>query len=236
MLSDKSRVKILGILFLYAFVSSLLGIMLSGLMSPSFINNETLLSNIAVNTMRIQISILIDITACVAVVAMGVLLFNILKVQNRILALLGLSLFLIEASILAVSKISIFPLLQLSRDYLNSGYGYSHVYQIAANLLVIFHNSSYLVLQFFYSLGGIIFFYLFYKLQAIPHLLSSIGLLVFAILLSDAILTVLGYNPGIILKLPEALFEIFIGMWLIIKGINLRSCISLLSTTGLNNE
>lgn len=221
MKSEQKTARILGVLFLYAFISSVLGIVLSGLMSPSFTKSNDLFSNVLVNSMRMKFSILTDLTASVSVIAMGVLLFNSLKRQNYNLAMIGLGLFFTEAIVLAISKISIFALLYLSREYqaiINSN---QIILQSLGNVLVIFHNSGYLILQFFYSLGGIFFLYLFYKSKFIPSSISITGIIVFILLLTDAISVVLGFNVGIILKLPEALFEILIGIWLIFKGFNL---------------
>jgi uncharacterized membrane protein len=218
--SGKKTARILGVVFLLAFVTGILGIVLSGLISSSFTGSQKLLINVAENSMQMRVSILIDLIAAASVVALGTLLFESLKGYNRTIALLGLGLFFVEAVMLAVSRISVFSLLRLSNLYTKATPADHAYFKTLGSLLVGFSNSGYLILQFFFNLGGIMFYFLFYQSKLVPRFLAIWGLFAMTLSLTSCVLNILDQDAGMLFAIPNVLFEPFIGIWLIIKGFN----------------
>jgi hypothetical protein len=64
---------------------------------------------------------------------------------------------------------------------------------------------------------------MFYRAQLVPRLLAVWGLIGYAILLSGSVLQVLGFNLSSIQAIPGGLWELFIGVWLIVKGFSSSS-------------
>jgi len=73
----------------------------------------------------------------------------------------------------------------------------------------------------FFCLGGILWYYLFYRSKYIPRVLSVWGLLAVSLALIGTLLVIFDLEPLIILVIPNGLFELTIGLWLMLKGIRL---------------
>ena len=87
---------------------------------------------------------------------------------------------------------------------------------------MIFRDSAkfeYTIHLLFFNLGGMLWYYLFYKSKFIPRGLSGFGLVAAFLASIGASLTILGRDPGPIMFAPTALFELSIGLWLVVKGI-----------------
>jgi len=237
--SNKKTARITGVIFLIAFVTSVLGILLSGLSDPSFTESTDLLINVSANSMKMRISILFDLLSSASVVALGIGLFASLKEQNKNIALMGLSFFVAEAIMLAVSRISVFSLLQLSEEYVKAGAPDSSYFHTLGQLFVHDSDSAYLIVQFFYGLGALTFYYLFFKSKLIPRFISVWGYIATAIMLAGALLLILDqFTAGDIIDwitgIPTGLLEIFIGVWLIVKGFNSSAIVSQSAKTDIN--
>ena len=82
------------------------------------------------------------------------------------------------------------------------------------------------VTSIIYGAGSILFFYLFFKSNYIPRLLAVFGLF------ASALVPIMGFSFLIVPQPPQMLqlgwapifaTEILVGLWLLFKGINLRS-------------
>jgi hypothetical protein len=81
------------------------------------------------------------------------------------------------------------------------------------------------IVLIFIGVGGTIFCYLFYKSGYIPKLLAAWGILTYLIMLLlsfTSILTPISDSVKLVFYAPGGLFEIFLGFWLLIKGVNLQ--------------
>ena len=85
------------------------------------------------------------------------------------------------------------------------------------------------------GLAGLMFYYLLYQSKLIPRFISVWGLIGAAFYLTGGLLEIFGYNLGLILSLPMGFNEIFLGVWLIVKGFN-SSIINSQSTKTDKNE
>ena len=72
-----------------------------------------------------------------------------------------------------------------------------------------------------YCLGAYMFYYLLFKSKLIPRFISVWGLIAVAILFTEMMLITFGDSLRMILMIPMGLNEIFLGIWLIVKGFNL---------------
>jgi len=171
--------------------------------------------------MQMRISILLALFTSVAIIVLAVLLFVVLHKQNKTIALIALGLYLAEAIVLAVSKIGAFALIHLSLEYVKAGASDSSNFQILGTLFFGVDRWGDTIHMLFFCLGGILWYYLFYRSNYIPRILSLWGILAVSLALIGTLLVIFDLEPLIILVIPNGLFELTIGIWLMLKGIRL---------------
>jgi hypothetical protein len=187
---------LVGVLFLIATMTFSTG---SFLIRSFFIDENP-------NQTSLLIGALLEIACGMAVTGIGVLMFPILKTFNRRLASGYVVFRIIECAIIVAGGIYMVSLLSPIWKYE-------------------------MVLFLFTGLGGLIFSYLLYQSNLIPRLLSVLGLIGYALLSIGVLLDLLGYlsmntNAGMLLYIPGGLFELFLPVWLFIKGFNSSSITS----------
>ena len=69
-------------------------------------------------------------------------------------------------------------------------------------------------------MGGILFYTLFFKSKYVPVVLSLWGIAAASLGFIGTLLEILGYDVPLYVFLPILPFELAIGIWLIVKGIN----------------
>jgi hypothetical protein len=216
--SGKNIPRFLGAAFFIVAVLSMLQMilslftLLSGSISDSFVN-------IANNPTQMRISILLALFTSVGIVVLAVLLFVVLHKQNKIIALVALGWWLIEAATLAVSKIGAFALIPLSLEYVKAGAPDSSYLQILGTLFFGVDRWGDNIHMLFFELGGILWYTLFFRSKYIPRALSLWGIVAVSLALIGTLLLIFGLEPIIILVIPNGLFELTIGLWLMVKGI-----------------
>jgi len=190
MKSTRKTAIIVGLLFLVSTLTFMIG---SNLIQ-SFLVDETQ------NKSPLILGVILEIICGVAVVGIGVLMFPILKLFNKRLALGYVIFRIIECTIIIVGGIYLLSLLKLMWKY----------------EMIIF---------VFTALGGLIFSYLLYLSKLIPRYLSGLGIIGYAILFLGVALNMFGLlnindGAGMLIYLPGGLFELFLPIWLFIKGFN----------------
>ena len=166
-----------------------------------------------------QMSILFEMITSLGIVALGALLFLVLQKQNKAIALVALGWYMAEAIIVAVSKINAFSLIPLSQEFVKAGSPDSSYFQTLGTLFLGAERSGSTIYMLFFSLGAILFYYLFYKSRYIPRVLSAWGLVAAHLALIATLLTFFGRDL-ILIALPNLPFEITVGIWLMVKGID----------------
>jgi len=126
-----------------------------------------------------------------------------------------------------------FPILKMFSKNLALGYAIFRIIECA----IIIIGGTYLlsrlklmwnyemIIFIFTGLGGLIFSYLLYQSKLIPRHLSVLGIIGYTMLLLGVSLNMLGYvdinaGAGMLLYLPGGLFELFLPLWLFVKGFN----------------
>jgi len=181
---------IVGLLFLVSTLTFMIGSKLI----QSFLIDETQ------NKSPLILGVILEIICGVAVVGIGVLMFPILKLFNKRLAFGYVIFRVIECTIIIVGGIYLLSLLKLMWKY----------------EMIIF---------VFTALGGLILSYLLYLSKLIPRYLSGLGIIGYAILFLGVTLNMFGLiningGAGMLIYLPGGLFELFLPLWLFVKGFN----------------
>ena len=86
-------------------------------------------------------------------------------------------------------------------------------------------NTGLDVVLIFIGFGGTLFCYLFFKSKYIPRILAAWGIFTYLSMLFLAMTSILVPNLSETVKMafyaPGGLFEIIIGLWLLVKGVNI---------------
>jgi hypothetical protein len=190
MKSTKRIAVIVGLLFLVSTLTFMIG------------SNQirSFLIDVSQNKSPLFLGVILEIICGVAVVGIGVLMFPILKLFNKRLALGYVIFRVIECTIIIVGGIYLLSLLEFMWKY----------------EMIIF---------VFTALGGLIFSYLLYLSKLVPRYLSGLGIIGYLILFLGVVLDMFSIfnindGAGMLLYLPGGLFELFLPIWLFIKGFN----------------
>ena len=220
---EMNTARLLGAAQLIVFVSSMLG----GLMLTSVIGSggiSDILVNISKNLTRMRISIVVVLVDSLVIVVLGVLFYIVFYKEYKIIALVALGCFLAEAITLAVSKIGAYGLIPLSQEFVEAGAPEPSYFQTLGDFLYYgVDRQGYDIHMLFFCLGGILWYYLFYISGYIPRALSIWGLAAVCLLLIPTLLVLYDrdfFPAAGILALPYAPYELFLGVWLIVKGFN----------------
>jgi hypothetical protein len=215
--SDKNTVRLLGAAFLLQAVASAVSglILLQPLIVPGNITES--MTNIANNALQMRASIVVEMITAIGIVMIGVLMYVILKKQNRKIAIVAMGLYLVEAAILAVSRIPAFALLRISQESVIAGH--PDYLQTLGNLFYESQSFGYDLHMLPFALGATLFYYLFFKSGFLPRILSLWGLIAAPLALIGILFALLGYDVPIFVFLPNLPFELGIGVWLMVKGI-----------------
>jgi hypothetical protein len=215
--SDNNASRVLGVAFLLQAVTSLVSgaILLKPLLVPGNITES--MTNIANNALLVRASIFGDVITAIGIVFLGAILFVTLRKQNENIALVALGLYILEAALLAASRIATFSLLRISQEYVTTGQ--------PADLQTI-GTVAFETMDFGYTLhllpaclGAILFYYLIYKSGIVPRALALWGLITMPLVLIGTLLVIAGYEVPFFIYLPYAPFEFAIGVWILIRGI-----------------
>ncbi len=228
--SNRKTAIIAGALFLTAIVAWLVGYSLI----ESVTSAPEYLTNVSANENRVIIGALIELINSVAVVGIAVTLFPILKQHNERIALGYVGFRIIEATVLAVSLIFPLSLITLGREYVKAGASGATYFQNLGDLLLAGRYWSGQMVPIFVGLGGLMLCYLLYRSKLVPRFISVWGLIGYALLITVPLSEIFGYSEGVILGLPVGLFEIFLAIWLIVKGFNSSAIVAESAKTAEN--
>jgi hypothetical protein len=215
--------RIAGIAYLATIVLGIVGVnfIASNLVVPG--DDPATVKNITENGLLFRVGIASEILMYVLVVLLSFALYVVLKKVNRNLALLALLWRLAEAIVGAATTIvsGLIPLLILGRETPFQPEQIQYLVGLFLNVRVAGLD----VVLIFIGMGGTLFFYLFFKSRYIPRLLAVWGMVTYMIMLILSFVSILVPNISESTKLifyaPGGLFEIVVGLWLLVKGIDL---------------
>ncbi len=215
--TNQKTARIVGVLFVIVMVTWFLGMVL---VEPVITVPDYLL-NISLHESRVMIGVLLELIEVAGVVAIIFMMFPILKQQNERLALGYTAFRILECTMLIAAALCALLLITLSHEYASAGAADAAYYQtLGALTMAVRGEWSTLILAIFYGLGGLIFFYLLYQAALIPRWISIIGLVGATLVTAGTVLAFLGIDVRMFFGLRMGLIEVFLGVWLIVKGFN----------------
>jgi hypothetical protein len=223
--TQQKAARVAGFLYLIIIITSILSMILveSKLVVPG--DAAATVNNIMANELLFRIGAAYDLIMFASVVILSVALYVILKTVNKNLALLALSWRLAEAILGCVAALSSLIVLLLLNGEIYSAAFATQQLQALVGLFLDVRSAALTLVFVFLSLGTIVFCYLFFKSKYIPRILAAFGIFSFLLMLIGSFVSILLPDYAAILQFafaPAALFEIVIGLWLLIKGVNVE--------------
>lgn len=206
--------KFLGITLFTQAVTSLIG---GSIFLGPFDSNEITdasMRAIANSTQVAYISMLLQMITGVVIIMLGVAMYRAAGHKGKTIAVIALSMYILEAVLLAVGQVFIFGLVQASQMYSISG---------DANLLAL--GKVLLSCREFagemamipFGVGAILFYYLLMKAKVLPKWLALWGLVTVPLILVCVPLATFGIETSFVLLVPYVPFEFFTGIYILIK-------------------
>jgi hypothetical protein len=217
-MSDSKRdARVVGILFIVASVTAIIG----GSMAALPLEDADYLLGLAGQDTQVISGVLLLVVQTVAVVGIAVLLYPVLRLEHSGLALGYVAARTIEGVLVLVGALSVLALVTLSRDQAEA-VGAPPLGEVLAAT----YDWSYLLgPMLFFSVSALILYPMLLRARLVPAWLPVWGLAGGLLLLARTVAELYGADlSGVaqgLLAAPIGINEMVLALWLIIKGFNL---------------
>ncbi len=205
----RTTAKVVGALYILGFVVGIAG---------SVLGTPEQLETVSARSMMIAIGALLWVSAAAGDAAHGVLMFPILKQKNERIALGYFGARIVEAAVIAVSALFILLQIPLGAEFLKASASETSYLQSLSGLFAQSQAYSYQIGMVTLGMAGLTLCYGFSRTKLVPQFFIIWGFIGYVSFLGGSILEILGFNLQLLHTLPGGLWEISIGIWLIIKG------------------
>jgi hypothetical protein len=220
--SSRSRMvssRLIGALFLAGFLSYGVGFALV----TSVVGKPDFLATVPAHRTTLALGAFLMLMNSVVDVGKGVLFFPILESHGKRTALAYLAAMIFEVVLLAVGVLSLLMIIPVAQAGVDAGPASagpaSAGWATALGSLAVASNTmAYQIGEMSLGLGCIFLCALLFRARLIPRPLAGWGVIGYVILMSGTIAEVFGVHIGLMLSLPGAVFELAVGLWLLIKG------------------
>jgi hypothetical protein len=216
MTTNRKTARIVGALFLFSNVTFILGAVV--FIEP-ILSAAGYLSQVSANRAQVVLGVLLELINGVAYLGIGVLMFPILKQRFESMALGYVGFRIIEFVMQTLSDLSPLSLLTLSEEFVRAGAPEASSFQALGTLLLAERSWAFQMVSITLGLGALLFYYTLYQSKLVPRFISIWGLIGAAVVLANTMLDMFSLtvpNLGVLMLLNE----LFLGVWLIVKGFN----------------
>ncbi|MBB2913948.1 hypothetical protein FHS43_005257 [Streptosporangium becharense] len=175
------------------------------------------LSGVLDHQLRISAGALLMLVNSVAVAGIGVLVLPVLKPRHEISAYAYLVGRAVEAVMLAVGVVLLLLVVPLAREQADGG-APAAVLEALGQVAKEGNRYSYQIAMIALGISGVLFCRVLLRDRLVPAFMALWGLAGYAVFLIGAIAEVLGYGIGVALSVPGGLFEVALGVLLIVRG------------------
>jgi len=213
---------LVGVLFIITTGAAII----SGLFLLPIIEDPDYLTMVSANENQVMLGALFYFIMAAGCASITLPMYSILKKQNEGLALGAVGFRLIEGAIFMVGVICVFSLVPLSQAFVQAGAPVASHFQITGKLLIAGYTISHAVVPgvFAFSIGALMYYYIFYQSKLIPRWLSVWGFVGITLGIANGLLDMFGGIPNetisMLLDLPIFANEMVLAVWLIVKGFN----------------
>jgi hypothetical protein len=210
-----------GVLFI---VATVLGVLGRSFLQP-ILDAQDYLIKISANENQVIIGGLLALLAAFACAGIAIGLYPVLKKHHEALALGSVGFRLMEGMLYIIGVVALLSLLTLSQEYVTAGASNASLFQASGTSLLAVRDWAGKLSIIAFTLGALMYYYVFYQSKLIPRWLSGWGFIGAALSLAGALLAISGQiiyfsTPFILIQLPIGVQEMVLAVWLIVKGFN----------------
>jgi hypothetical protein len=178
------------------FIIATVAVLLAGAFVPD-LTGADYLTSLSANAGQVAAGALVFLIAYFASAGIAVVMYPVLKTWSAGLALGSVVFRTIEAAFYIVALVCLLSLLTLGQQFTTAAAAF--------------------------SLGALMYYYLFFQSRLIPRWLSGWGIAAIILMLAACVLALFSDNPVsgyVLLAFPIFLQEMVLAVWLIVKGFN----------------
>jgi hypothetical protein len=224
--------RVTGVLFLITYITS---IPAAFVLYPPVLDDPRYIVGGGAD-MRVTLGAFLELLLIIANIGTAVVLFPILRRVNEILALGFVTARVMESVFIAVGILSLLSVVALRQEAAGADAG--SLVAVGASLVALHDWTFLLGPGFVVGVGnGLILGYLMYRSALVPRRMALLGLIAGPLLLARFVGILFGvFEPmsvlGVIMVVPEFLWELSLGIWLTVRGFNPSALASLLRDSG----
>ena len=213
---------VVGIVYLAGFLVGIGG----NILIQSILGAPNHLSTVFAKSIIVGIGAILWLMTVAGDTAHGVLMFPILKQHNERMALGYLAARIVDAVFIAIMVLFLLIQIPLSSEYLKATASNSVFLQSLSTVSVQASQYAYQIGMSTLGVAGLLLNIMFYKTKLIPRWIAVWGLAGYAIIFGGMLSSILGSGLGDLSSIPGGLWEVFIGVWLIVKGFSPSAFVS----------
>jgi hypothetical protein len=220
--------RVTGVLFLITYITSIPPVLF--LYGPLLDDPRYIVGGGAADN-GVSLGALFELLLIIANIGTAVVLYPVVKRVSEILALGYVTARVVECAFIAVGILSVLSLVTLRQEAAGADAG--SLVAVGKSLVAIHDWTFLLGPGFVVGIGnGLILGYLMYKSALVPRGMAVLGLIAGPVLVARFVAILFGvFEPGSVLGslmvAPEFLWELSLGIWLIVKGFNASAVASL---------
>jgi Domain of unknown function (DUF4386) len=208
--------RLIGILFLLLLFSYGGGdaVISSVLQAPNYLSTIS-----AKQTTVIAGALLLLVNSC-AVVMLGAMMFPVLAARNKRVAVGYVSARVIESVLLLCGSVCLLLLIGVGEEFIKGSAANTVYFQALAHILRKANFWLYQSAMIILGVGSLGLCWVLYSSGLLPKSLSLLGFVGYGLLAAGALAELFGVTVGVALAIPGGIFELLLGLWLIVKGFN----------------
>jgi hypothetical protein len=220
--NNRQNATIVGILFILATVSAILGLYFY----QPILSGADYLMNGAAYKNQIALGVLMELILVCTAIGTAIALFPVLKPYGERIALGHLFFRFLEASVILTGIVAVLSLSTLSQAFVAANAPDATVFHTLGSLLhAVYKWTSMLGPLFFLGVNTLMYSYLLYKSKLVPRWLAVFGLISATTVFCAALVVLSGIAiqlsaPVVLMAMPIFFFEMVFAGWLIVKGFN----------------
>jgi hypothetical protein len=218
----RATARVVGVIYIAGFVVGITG----NILIQSTLGAPDYLSMISANSMMLAIGSILWLMAVIGDAAHGVLMFPVLKQHNERIAVGYLAARIVDAIFIAVMVLFVLVQIPIGSEYLKAVASDGSYLQTLSTLFKEAQLYAYEMGMAALGVSGLMLCYTLYKAKLVPQWLAGWGLVGYAIIMFGMLSEIMGSGLGDASSIIGGLWEVFIGVWLIVKGFSSSAVVS----------
>ena len=192
----------------------------AGILSLSILSGDVgdVLRAADTDATRLRLAVLLELLTSIGIIALTSLLYVAFRDTVRWVATVACAFWLAEATVLAVSTLGLYTLLDVSGKSSGSGAAVASSDAAVGQFALGLHEHAGDIAMLFFSAGALLWYALFIRTRFVPQWLAVWGLASVVPVVLGTLLTVWGLQPSMLLYAAYVPYELVVGIWLLVKG------------------